>query len=73
MNWVQNLVVKLFHITPAAEKQINIHQAYTFQENIQKIRYGITVNRRSWSSSLKRLQGGIVSEQDSGQQSRMGK
>lgn len=36
MNWVQNLVVKLFHITPAAEKQINIYQAYTFQENIQK-------------------------------------
>jgi len=36
MNWIQNLVVKLFHITPAAEKQVSIQQAYTFQENIQK-------------------------------------
>ncbi len=36
MNWIQNLIVKLLKITPAAEKQITIRQAYTFQQNVQK-------------------------------------
>lgn len=36
MNWFQNLVVKLLKITPATEKEVNIRQAYTFQQNIQR-------------------------------------
>lgn len=36
MNWVQNLIVKLFHITPALEKEVTIREAYTFQQNIIK-------------------------------------
>lgn len=38
MNWIQNLVVKLLHITPAYEQDITIRQAYTFQQNILKNR-----------------------------------
>lgn len=36
MNWIQNLLVKLFHINPAVEKEITIKEAYTFQQNIMK-------------------------------------
>lgn len=36
MNWIQNLAVKLFRITPAAEKQVTIRETCTFQQNIQK-------------------------------------
>lgn len=38
MNWIQNLVVKLLRIIPASEKEVNIRQAYTFQQNVLKNR-----------------------------------
>lgn len=38
MNWIQNLVVKLLKITPASETEINIRQAYTFQQNVLRNR-----------------------------------
>lgn len=38
MNWIQNLVVRLLKMIPARESEIQIREAYTFQQNVQKNR-----------------------------------
>ena len=52
MGWFRNMIAKIFKIIPATEREIQIKEPLTFNENVLKTRSGIgQIRPRSNSSS----------------------